>query len=170
MRLNPVWDLLAETYYQRLDKLVVFTDGTDFVATNDGEGTSYGVDPFVPEARIVTVCPHVEAARRLVERARGSRESKSRRQVPVDRESRCNQAGRRVSLSIAVTRSSPGASAAGISCAVARTDMQARQTLPVAMPTLRLIAAQKSSVAIMANSVADQSSSADRNGGVVNDS
>ena len=42
--LNPVWDLVAETYYQRLDKLVVFTDGTDFVARNDGEGTSYGVD------------------------------------------------------------------------------------------------------------------------------
>lgn len=42
--LNPQWDLLAEAYYQRLDKLVVFQDGTDFVATNDGEGTSHGVD------------------------------------------------------------------------------------------------------------------------------
>ena len=42
--LNPLWELVAEAYYQRLDKLVVFGDDTDFVATNDGEGTSYGVD------------------------------------------------------------------------------------------------------------------------------
>ncbi|MCY4144437.1 MAG: TonB-dependent receptor [Gammaproteobacteria bacterium] len=44
VRLNPVWNLLAEAYYQRLDKLVVFGDGTEFVATNDGKGTSYGAD------------------------------------------------------------------------------------------------------------------------------
>lgn len=42
--LNPKWNLVAEAYYQRLDKLVVFGDDTDFVATNDGEGTSYGFD------------------------------------------------------------------------------------------------------------------------------
>ena len=44
LRLNPRWNLVAEAYYRQLDKLVVFRDDVDFVATNAGEGTSYGVD------------------------------------------------------------------------------------------------------------------------------
>ena len=38
------WSLLVETYYQRLDDLVTDTGRTDGRVTNDGDGTSYGVD------------------------------------------------------------------------------------------------------------------------------
>ena len=47
------------------------------------------------------------------------------------------------------TRSSPGASAASNAGPVTSTDMNAKQALPVAMPTPRLNPALKSSVAIM---------------------
>ncbi|MCY3541781.1 MAG: carboxypeptidase regulatory-like domain-containing protein [Gammaproteobacteria bacterium] len=42
--LNPVWNLITEAYYQRLDNLVVIGDSTDFIATNQGKGTSSGAD------------------------------------------------------------------------------------------------------------------------------
>lgn len=41
------WDIMVEAYYQRLDDLVTEPDAVTGRATNDGDGTSYGLDVVV---------------------------------------------------------------------------------------------------------------------------
>ena len=41
---GPQWNLLVEGYYQQLDNLVTEGDAVTGIATNNGEGISYGVD------------------------------------------------------------------------------------------------------------------------------
>ena len=41
---GPQWNVLVEGYYQQLDSLVTERDAVTGIATNNGEGTSYGVD------------------------------------------------------------------------------------------------------------------------------
>ena len=43
-QLAPQWNVLVEAYYQQLDNLVTEGDAVTGTATNNGEGTSYGVD------------------------------------------------------------------------------------------------------------------------------
>lgn len=43
-RLSENYNLLAEAYYQKLDKLVVDSNRTDGLLSNNGEGESYGFD------------------------------------------------------------------------------------------------------------------------------
>jgi hypothetical protein len=46
-RLGENWDLLVEAYYQQLRDLVTEPDRVTGLATNDGDGTSYGLDVVV---------------------------------------------------------------------------------------------------------------------------
>ena len=43
-QLGPQWNVLVEGYYQQLDNLVTEGDAVTGIATNNGEGVSYGVD------------------------------------------------------------------------------------------------------------------------------
>ncbi len=43
-RFGSNWDILVEAYYQQLDDLVTERDAVTGRATNDGDGTSYGLD------------------------------------------------------------------------------------------------------------------------------
>jgi outer membrane receptor for ferrienterochelin and colicin len=42
--INESWNVLAEVYYQTMDDLVVGSNSTDGLLSNDGEGDSYGLD------------------------------------------------------------------------------------------------------------------------------
>ena len=46
-RISRNWDILVEAYYQQLRDLVTEPDAVTGLATNDGEGTSYGLDVVV---------------------------------------------------------------------------------------------------------------------------